>query len=189
MGPRDISEFESLVKSAAKGRDSAIFALWRSSQPQLLAWFRAVEPREADDLASETWVDALRSIDRFEGSEANFRSWLFTIGRRRLIDFRRRQMRRPDQCVAAVPDVSTYDFADQYVATTASQAAIARITTHLSQSQAEVILLRVIGGLDATQVAEILDRTPESVRVIQHRALRKLASALEPSDVSVSVEA
>ena len=45
----------------------------------------------------------------------------------------------------------------------------------LSPDQAEVILLRVLAGLDVGQVAKILGKRAGAVRVLQHRGLRKLA--------------
>ena len=41
--------------------------------------------------------------------------------------------------------------------------------------QADVVLLRVLAGLDVDQVAEILGKRPGTVRVLQHKALRRLA--------------
>jgi RNA polymerase sigma-70 factor, ECF subfamily len=50
----------------------------------------------------------------------------------------------------------------------------------LPRDQAEVVLLRVLGDLDADQVAEIMGRSANWVRVTQHRALRRLADRLGP---------
>jgi len=49
----------------------------------------------------------------------------------------------------------------------------------LSPEQAEVVLLRVVGGLSAEDVASILGKTPGNIRVIQHRALTQLARQAE----------
>jgi RNA polymerase sigma-70 factor (ECF subfamily) len=56
-----------------------------------------------------------------------------------------------------------------------AQAAVDRIAAVLTPDQAEVVLLRVLGGLAVAQVAEVLGKQPNAVRVIQHRALRRLA--------------
>ncbi|MFZ4586113.1 MAG: sigma factor-like helix-turn-helix DNA-binding protein [Acidimicrobiia bacterium] len=48
-----------------------------------------------------------------------------------------------------------------------------------SEAQAEVILLRVVAGLDVNEVAAIVDRSPGAVRVLQHRGLQALAAALQ----------
>ena len=58
--------------------------------------------------------------------------------------------------------------------------AIAQIVLALSEEQADVVLLRVLGGLDAATVGDILGRTENWVWVTQHPALRKLAGTLNP---------
>jgi DNA-directed RNA polymerase specialized sigma24 family protein len=37
------------------------------------------------------------------------------------------------------------------------------------------VLLRVLGGFDVAEVARIMDRSPGNVRVLCHRALKRLA--------------
>ena len=59
-----------------------------------------------------------------------------------------------------------------------AQDAIAQVTAALSEEQAEVVLLRVLAGLDAATVGDILGRTENWVWVTQHRVLRKLATRL-----------
>jgi RNA polymerase sigma-70 factor (ECF subfamily) len=49
---------------------------------------------------------------------------------------------------------------------------------HLSDEQLEVVLLRVVGDLDASQVAALLGRTENWVRVTQHRAVQRLAERM-----------
>ena len=46
------------------------------------------------------------------------------------------------------------------------------------RDQAEVILLRVVGGLDVGEVAAIVGKRPGTVRVLQHRGLRRLAEEI-----------
>ena len=55
------------------------------------------------------------------------------------------------------------------------QEAATLITSMLRDDQAEVLLLRLLGDLDVDQVAAIMQRSPNWVRVTQHRAVRTLA--------------
>jgi RNA polymerase sigma-70 factor, ECF subfamily len=48
----------------------------------------------------------------------------------------------------------------------------------LPPDQAEVILLRVVAGLDLDEVAGVVRKRPGNVRVLQHRGLRRLAQRL-----------
>ena len=58
----------------------------------------------------------------------------------------------------------------------ATEAVIAHVIAVLSPDQAQVVLLRVVGGLRVSQVAELLGKQPGTVRVLQHRGLRRLAT-------------
>ncbi|MGH9055101.1 MAG: RNA polymerase sigma factor [Acidimicrobiales bacterium] len=48
----------------------------------------------------------------------------------------------------------------------------------LTPAQAEVVLLRVLADLDVGQVAAIVGRRPGAVRVLQHKALQRLAKSI-----------
>ena len=64
-----------------------------------------------------------------------------------------------------------------------TQAALALLAT-LPPDQAEVVLLRVLGGFDAAEVGAILRKRPGTVRVLQHRALAQLARTLSREAVT-----
>jgi len=66
------------------------------------------------------------------------------------------------------------DVEEEAMAGLTTEAAIARIAT-LPPDQAEVVLLRILGGLSVREVAAITGKRPGTVRVLQHRALRRLA--------------
>src|SRR5437660_10925045 len=92
--------FDEVLAAAKGGAEWAVTAIYRDLHPSLLAYLRAVEPAEADDLASEVWLGVGRGLAAFEGDEAAFRGWAFTIARRRIIDLRRRRGRRQTQPAA-----------------------------------------------------------------------------------------
>jgi len=172
-------QFEAVIAAAKTGVDWAITALYREFGPGLLRYLRAQAPAEAEDLASEVWMNVAAGLGRFDGDETAFRCWLFTIARRRLIDFRRREQRRGTMLSALEP-IGASDGVDpeaQALIATESEAALARIAS-LPPDQAEVVLLRVVAGLDVEEVASILGKKAGAVRVLQHRALKRLAARL-----------
>lgn len=171
------------ISAARRGAAWAITALYREIHPRLLRYLRSREPHVADDVASQVWLEVAGGLDRFEGTEDGFRAWVFTIARRRLIDARRRAGRRPtdplvDDDVAAP---SPHDDPEgSAIAALDAQAAVDRIVAALTPDQADVVLLRVLGGLAVGQVADVLGKQPSAVRVLQHRALRRLAQHFPP---------
>ncbi|HZI38743.1 MAG TPA: RNA polymerase sigma factor, partial [Acidimicrobiia bacterium] len=117
------------------------------------------------------------------------RSWVFTIAHRRLIDHHRATARRPrsrtlhpvEGDVHDGPlDISAADDpAGEVIAAMAGDEAVRRIVKLLPRDQAEIVLLRVVAGLPVDEVAAITGRRPGTVRVLQHRALRRLAERLD----------
>src|SRR4051812_9305264 len=87
-------EFEAVLGAAKDGAEWAVAVLYRGMHPRLLRYLRAREPRVAEDLESEVWVAVATALGRFEGGEAAFRGWVFSIARNRLADYRRTAVRR-----------------------------------------------------------------------------------------------
>jgi len=180
--PLDQASFPDVLDAAKLGEEWAVEQLFGELQPKLLRFFRSIEPGAADDLAGEVWLAMSRGISGFNGDLANFRAWVFTIARRRAADHRRSAGRRP-----ATPTdneffhglMSSGDTAAEAIERLSGHEAVDVITSSLSEDQAQVLLLRVVGQLDVRQVAEVMGRSPNWVRVTQHRAIRCLADALE----------
>jgi RNA polymerase sigma-70 factor (ECF subfamily) len=183
VGVSGVGEFEAVLAAAQAGQEWAVAVLFRDLQPRLLRFLRAQEPRVADDLAAEVWLAVASGIGGFAGDEQGFRAWVFTIARRRLIDQGRRAVRRrTDVSEAGVFERLAASDAPEREAIDklAAQDAVTLVFELLPHDQAEVVVLRVLGDLDAEQVAEIMGRSANWVRVTQHRALRRLADRLGP---------
>ena len=179
-------EFDAVLAAAQTGAEWAVTLLYRALNPGVLGYLRAREPRAADDLAAEMWLAVAEQLWRFEGGEDAFRSWLFSIARRRLADFRRTGVRRATDPVPAerLERAAADDTEALVVEGLAAQEAAAFVVASLPADQAEVVLLRVLGGLDVDQVARLLGKRPGTVRVLQHRALRRLHGRLTGNPVT-----
>jgi RNA polymerase sigma-70 factor (ECF subfamily) len=164
------------LRLAGTGDEQAIAALYRALQPALLRYLRHEAPDAAEDLASETWLGAAQGLASFEGGIDAFRAFLFTIARRRVADHYRTTARRPRLVpLEGDPDGSRVaESAEVVVDRLSDQEAVEALLANLAPDQAEVLLLRVVGGLNVEQVAEILGRNPGAVRMLQHRAIQKL---------------
>jgi RNA polymerase sigma-70 factor (ECF subfamily) len=182
-------KFERLLAAAQGGTgeaDGAFSVLWRDANPALLRYLRVIAPEAAEDIAADTWVQVVRGLGTFRGDEAAWRAWLFTTARRRAIDEGRRRSRRPVVSLPELPDGTgpgSADPADLVLEKLSTEGAIAVIST-LPRFQAEVILLRVIAGLDTQAVARLVGRSPGAVRVAAHRGLRRLAGTRRETGVT-----
>lgn len=179
-------QFASVLSAARRGEEEALAALYRDLNPRVRRYFIAHERSDFDDLASETWLGVADGLVRFRGDEPDFRAWVFTIAHRRLLDHRRRASRRRTDPVANedLPETATAESAEAgALERIGTEEALARIAS-LPPDQADVVLLGVLGGLDASDIARILDKPPGTVRVLRHRALRRLAAAMRREGVT-----
>jgi RNA polymerase sigma-70 factor (ECF subfamily) len=180
-------EFGAVLAAAQGGNEDDFAALWRDVNPVLLRYLRVIAPAAAEDIAGETWVQVVRGLPGFRGDEQAWRAWLFTTARRRAADEVRRRSRHPVVPLAEATgelEPRTGDAAGLAMENLATAAAIAAVSS-LPRLQAEVVLLRVLGGLDTEAVGRIVGRSPGAVRVAAHRGLRRLAQTLAKPGVTL----
>jgi len=180
-------EFEAVLRAAQAGSGEAFSRLWRDGNPALLRYLRVMVPGAAEDVAADTWVQVVRGLTAFRGDEQDWRAWLFTTARRRTIDERRRRSRRPVTPLVEVASEQLpvcQDAADVAIEHLATRSVMA-LVAGLPPLQAEVILLRVVAGLDNEAVARLTGRSPGAVRVAAHRGLRRLAQILAETGVTL----
>ncbi|MFD5070859.1 sigma-70 family RNA polymerase sigma factor [Streptomyces sp. NPDC058369] len=169
------------VLAAQHGDEDAFRTVYRAVQPRLLGYIRTLvgEP-DAEDVASESWLQIARDLDRFSGDADRFRGWAARIARNRALDHLRMRGRRPavggdETELSDKPAVSdTADEAIEALATGRTMSLIAQ----LPQDQAEAVVLRVVVGLDAKSAAQTLGKRPGAVRTAAHRGLKRLAELL-----------
>ena len=179
--------FTDLLDRARSGDEVAFAHVYREVHPRLLRYLKVQAPDRAEDVASETWLQVTRSLARFDGGPAQFRAWVFTIARSKLVDAVRRERKVQLRLVYDTAELEWYatgsaqDFDDPVLATAEEEEstrwAVALIRT-LPPDQADVVLLRVLVGLDNAEVAAIVHKSPGAVRVLAHRGLKRLARTL-----------
>ncbi|MCF4140023.1 RNA polymerase sigma factor [Streptomyces sp. Tue 6430] len=165
----------------AQGGDEAAFAVaYRIVQPGLLGYLRGIVGDDAEDVASDAWLEIARDLGRFKGDGAGFRGWTATIARHRALDHLRRLRVRPrattlEQDVLDLP--GRHDTHDQAVESLSTERAL-ELVRELPRDQAEAVLLRVVVGLDGPAAARVLGKRPGAVRTAAHRGLKRLARRL-----------
>ena len=136
------------------------------------------ERNDVDELVQDTFVRAFGSIDGFRGESA-FRTWLFTIERRLLIDRRRSEKRRRDRTEIQEDDAATeYNALDSVVADE-TEHRLQRVVQKLSPTQREVFALRVGEGLSYKEIADAVGTTEGAARVHYHNAMRAVKEFLD----------
>lgn len=183
--------FDAVLAGAAAGDPGAFAELWRATHPPLLRYLRVVAGDAAEDVASETWLKVVRALPSFVGDEPAFRAWLTVIARNVARDLGRAAARRPETLVAE-PEPGRHaaapDAADEALERLGTERAL-RLLRTLPETQAEMVALRVIVGLEPADIGRVLGRSPGSVRVAVHRALATLARSLGAAGTVVDVTA
>jgi RNA polymerase sigma factor (sigma-70 family) len=171
-----------VLAAACAGGEWAWRELYEAVAPQLTRYLRARGVPEPDDVVGETFLKVVRYIDGFDGDEAAFRTWVFTIGRNLVVDDLRKRSRRPvdvvtdERLVQATPQGNAEDDAMRELAT----AHVRDVLAHLSVDQRDVLLLRMLGGLTIQEIASVVGKKEGAVKMLQARgiaAIRKQISA------------
>ncbi|WP_436737120.1 RNA polymerase sigma factor [Streptomyces sp. BBFR102] len=177
----DDAELTAAVHAAQDGDESAFRTVYRAVQPRLLGYVRTlVGETDAEDVASEAWLQIARDLDRFGGDADRFRGWAARIARNRALDHIRMRGRRPaiggdeSELTGRAAETDTAGEAMEALSTGDTLALIAQ----LPQDQAEAVVLRVVVGLDAKSAAHTLGKRPGAVRTAAHRGLKRLGELL-----------
>lgn len=182
-------DLQAVVAAAARGDRRGLEEIYRSLAPAVQGYLRGQGAVEPDDLTSETFVAVVRRLSSFRGDERSFRSWVFSIAHRRLMDERRRLWRgrehavAPEELAGALAGRVVGDVEDEALAALGRHWAL-RAIARLTVDQRAVLLLRVVADLSVDETASVLHKTPGAVKTLQRRALASLARQLEREGVS-----
>ncbi len=176
------ANFAALLLAAQSGERWAFATLWVEHAPAVTAFLRARGSREPEDLTSEVFIAIFERLPQFVGGETEFRSFLFSITYRRLVDeFRTRSRRGENSEWTAENDPRRSPSAEQgAIDRVADDAALALIDT-LPDDQRNVMALRIIADLSIDQIATVLDKRPGAIKALQRRALERLRKNFPPS--------
>jgi RNA polymerase sigma-70 factor (ECF subfamily) len=183
-------DVEAMVRDARAGDSHALGRLYDTYRDRVarFATGRLGDPEKAEDVTSETFEAVCRNLRSYRAG-TDFEAWLFTIAHRRVADHFRRRYRRQEVALdeASSPadggqalsgTLAVVAGPEEAVLAAERRAEVAGAFRRLRPDQQEVLALRVLGGLSAAQVGEVLGRSEGAVRVAQHRALRSLRTAM-----------
>ena len=174
--------FPGVLAAAKTGAEWAWDRLYSDLAGAVTGYLTTRGASDPEDLAGETFLQVARNIHGFDGSEGAFRSWVFVIAHRRLIDYRRANGRRPNSFVLDVdPEGGNVE-----------SEAVERLTTSelvtafkvLTEEQREVLSLRVIADLTLEETAEVVGKSVGAVKGLQRRALETMRETVEAETVT-----
>lgn len=130
-------------------------------------WYRTGMRRElAEDLTSDVFLKAWQKFETFDQSRS-FQAWVYRIAHNHLVDHYR--LRRLEIDIDELHDLGAEDRRSWEVW---------QLLEKLPDDDKEVISLKYLQGFSYKEIAEMLSKTEEAVRVMAHRALKKLQATI-----------
>ncbi len=190
VASRVVDDDGALVAQLQAGDEAAFAELVRRYQPRLLRLAESTvgSGAVAQEATQDTWIAVLRGIDRFEG-RSSFKTWLFRIlmNRARTAAYREQRAGRPADVAderfdakgawSEPPEPWSDRVEDQIVAGGLAQR-VQELLPQLPEAQRAVVVLRDVEGLDAADVAVLLDLSEGNQRVLLHRGRARLRALL-----------
>jgi RNA polymerase sigma-70 factor, ECF subfamily len=173
-----------LVAAARKGDAKALNELFKMASAPALRFSRDFcrDPHEAEDLAQDVMTTLLRTLPTFRG-ESSLSTWTYTVARRACVRRRQRLARQrpledagPHQLEAPAGESEPLCRLERRRLGEALERAIAA----LPQQQREVLVLRDVEGLPASEVAQIVGIGERAVKSRLHRARLAVREQLAP---------
>jgi RNA polymerase sigma factor (sigma-70 family) len=160
--------------------------LYNALAPTVAGYLRAQGAAESEDLAAEVFVQAVKSLKRFSGDAAAFRSWIFCIAHNKLVDDARYRSRRPVYPVAdAGADIVCSNSVENEVLSNLGGERVRQMIGKLTPDQQNVLFLRILGDLTIDEVARALNKNVTAVKALQRRGLASLRREISTQAVSV----
>ncbi|GAB3804174.1 RNA polymerase sigma factor ShbA [Micromonospora zhanjiangensis] len=173
-----------LVSRAVRRDPDATEALLTQVRPGVVRYCRARLGRvggafaTADDVAQEVCLAVLNALPRYRDQGRPFTAFVYGIAAHKVADAQRAAVRAPALSVADTlvdrPDAAPGP--EQQAVSTDLARRLSALLDRLTDTQREIILLRVAVGLSADEVGTVVGMSAPAVRVAQSRALARLRS-------------
>ena len=190
--PQALEEAE-LVGRLRAGDDDAYATLVKQQAGRMLAVARRMlgSEEDAQDVVQEAFLSTFKAIDRFEGT-SRLSTWLHRIVVNAALMKIRSSKRRPETPIEellptfledghlAVMPAEWKKTAQDVLESKETRAMVRGLIDELPELYRNVLLLRDIEGLDTKETADLLEVSPNAVKIRLHRARLALRTLLDP---------
>ena len=190
----DAPDEQRLLARLREGEDAAFEELVRTHGGRMLAVARRFLPSEDDarDAVQDAFLNAFRSIDRFEGN-ARLSTWLHRIVANAALMKLRTRRRKPETPIDDLlpgfledghlekPAEPWRKLPEDAASQSELRAIVLSAIEQLPEGYRNVLLLRDIEDLDTEETAKLMGLTPNAVKTRLHRARQALRGLLDPS--------
>ena len=168
-----------LIEKAKSGDSDAFGKLYESYYLPIYRYihFRIDKKDDVQDLVQIVFLKVYESLEKYEERGKNPLAYFFTVARNTVIDYQRKK-----------PTLKLYEethlegeekYTPEYFAKINEETEIVdKAIKTLKGEQREVILLKYIAGFSNSEIAKQIGKSEDSIRQIQHRALKILRTKL-----------
>jgi RNA polymerase sigma-70 factor (ECF subfamily) len=137
------------------------------------AYAKIGDRAEAQDIAGEVFLRALKSLESYKEHGVPMQVWLFRIARNLIVDYYRKAARGRTVPIDNVKVADNTNPADE-VEKRAEFARVTKVMEQLTDGQREVLELRFLSELTSKEVGVIVGKSDGAVREMQRAAIEKL---------------
>ena len=177
---------EMLVNKARTGDKDALTELYGVFREKIYRYvfFKCGNHADAEDITNEVFLRMIQSIANFQWKGIGFSSWLFKIASNLVIDYYRNKSRRNIESIEKRDYIgeTNWEQISEFLDNRDLFHAIYKDTDDLTDLQKEVVNLRFIGDLSLKETAEAMSKNVNSVKAIQHAAIKKLKEKVQENN-------
>jgi RNA polymerase sigma-70 factor (ECF subfamily) len=178
-------ETNELVEKAKNGEEEAFGQLYDSFAQRIFKYIRLkVQNRqEAEDILQETFIKAYRGLSGLRPDDLNFNAWLYKIAGNTINDHFRKAYRTPD--ILSIDenfDLPSSQSLEKEIEVSSDMDNMRKTFAKLPPLYKQVLELRFLQEFSLDEIAKILNKSNLSVRLLQHRALKKVKIILDNND-------
>ncbi len=174
---------EELIKKAQNGEVEAFGQIYDLYITKIyrFVFIKVNRKVDAEDIASQVFLNAWQHINNFQFQGFPFSSWLYKIASNAVIDFYRTQKHHENIDSVDADAISDTPETDKNLDQEFEIEIVKNALKKLEPDQQNLLIMKFIEDLPNKEIAEILGKTEGAVRVIQHRALKQLKKQLDES--------
>ena len=179
---------DTLIRLAKSGNTQAFGEIYKQYVKIIynFVYQRVGHKEQTQDLVSDIFIKIFRNLHSFK-TGTNFKAWILTISRNTINDFWKQQIKQSHQSFEESIYVQNYqdqlqrffEYIDQDLVDFPQENKPSVIDTYLSmlkEKERQVITRRFVHSQSVKSTAESLGLSQSNVKVITHRALKKLSS-------------
>src|SRR3989338_4494999 len=171
---------KNLVEKARKGNSEAFGILYDYYLPKIYRFvlFKVSHKQQAEYITQHAFMKAWENMGGYKPQGHPFGSWLYRIARNSVIDYYRKNEFSVD-IEAVSPEALGID--NSLIAKLEVKLEWEKILNAiggLTEVEQDVLIMRFVEDLPHGEVARAVDKSENAVKVIQHRALKKLKETL-----------